>query len=192
MANVCVMVRIVADEMFPKTPLPMPRSPRFARTFDNRSLLGKAFENSILIRRQRVAKSISSSGNCRTQCMCSGSTPSVDLEWMTRLHRANDVPQFLYPTRKQIIAATLQQIDGEEVSAAGMPGAAIIGHASSIATAHMRRNTLRLLRPTRSGSPLSRGRRTGTQRSCPRAARARDAAANARNRTTPAAKSRRR
>jgi hypothetical protein len=54
-------------------------------------------------------------------------------------------PEFFDPTHQQIIAATLQQIEGEEVKCRrdarrGDP---------SIATAHMRRNALRLLRPTR-------------------------------------------
>jgi hypothetical protein len=74
--------------------------------------------------------------------------PPVDFKWMARLHRADDHSLLVDPAREQIIAATLQQINGEEVHAAGMPGAAIIGHDFSIATAYMRRNALRLLRPT--------------------------------------------
>jgi hypothetical protein len=41
----------------------------------------------------------------------------------------------------------LQQIDGEKVSSARMPGATIIGHGDSIAEKAIRRNALRLLSP---------------------------------------------
>ena len=47
------------------------------------------------------------------------------------------------------IAMALQQIDGEKVRASGMPGTATVGHLSSIAAVYIRRNALRLLRPTR-------------------------------------------
>jgi hypothetical protein len=43
---------------------------------------------------------------------------------------------------------TLQQVDGEEVCATGMPGTAVVGHFCSIALAYIRRNALRLLLPT--------------------------------------------
>src|SRR3569833_1140619 len=53
----------------------MPRSPRLLRTNERRSVTGSDFENSILISRQRTAKSASPAGNSITQCRCSGSTP---------------------------------------------------------------------------------------------------------------------
>jgi hypothetical protein len=49
--------------------------------------------------------------------------------------------------RQQIVAMPFQQIDSEEIGAAWMPGAMIIGHEGSIVNIGMRRNALRLLTP---------------------------------------------
>jgi hypothetical protein len=51
--------------------------------------------------------------------------------------------------REQVIALPLQRIDRKEIGSAGVPGASVIGHGGMVAAAFMRRNALRLLRPTR-------------------------------------------
>ena len=50
--------------------------------------------------------------------------------------------------RQQIVSVTLQQIDGEEIGAARMPGATVVGHGASIAGFDIWCNALRLLHPT--------------------------------------------
>jgi hypothetical protein len=63
-------------------------------------------------------------------------------------HRADSSSQQIDMLDEQIVAAPLQQVDGEEIRSTAMPGAAIIGHSDSIPVVCIRRNALRLLRPT--------------------------------------------
>ena len=69
-AKVC----LAAKKMLPISPLPYAPLARLRRTSERRSVTGSDFENSILIIRQRTAKSVSPAVNSITQCRCSGST----------------------------------------------------------------------------------------------------------------------
>ena len=68
----------------------------------------------------------------------------MNFKGMPGLHGGNHMPQQGYVPNQQIVIAALEQIDGEEVSTASMPGASVVGHGGSIATINMRRNALRL------------------------------------------------
>ena len=72
--HVRTKIRLIANQVFPITALPKPRSLRAMRTRERRSVFGNALENAILINRHRVAKSASSGGSSITQCRCSGNT----------------------------------------------------------------------------------------------------------------------
>lgn len=56
------------------------------------------------------------------------------------------VTQRINMPHQQIVAGAFEQIHGEEISAARMPGASVVGHRGSLAHL-MRRNALRLLTP---------------------------------------------
>lgn len=74
--------------------------------------------------------------------------PTMDDEGMTLPYRSHRLAQQVHMPDQQVVILPLQQIDGEEVSAARMPGATVIRHGDSIEGIFMRRNALRLLRPT--------------------------------------------
>ena len=63
-------------------------------------------------------------------------------------HRLHRFSQHIVMSGQQIVTVPLQQVDGEEIGAARMPGATIIRHGGSIGVIDIRRNALRLLRPT--------------------------------------------
>jgi hypothetical protein len=66
---------------------------------------------------------------------------------MTVPYQAYRIAQQINMPRRQIVALVFQHSDRKKVSAAGMPGATIIGHDGSIVNIDMRRNALRLLTP---------------------------------------------
>ncbi|MBZ0092404.1 MAG: hypothetical protein K8F27_09315 [Sulfuricellaceae bacterium] len=68
---------------------------------------------------------------------------------MTIPHGADGLPQQIDMPRQQVVPLPLQQVHGEEVSPAWMPGSTVIRHEASIEAIGIRRNALRLLRPTR-------------------------------------------
>ena len=76
--------------------------------------------------------------------------PAMNVEWVTMANRTHHFPQQRNMPCQQIVAMPLQQIQREEIGAARMPRTTVIGHADSIAAACIRRNALRLLRPTSS------------------------------------------
>ena len=82
--------------------------------------------------------------------------PPMDGEWMRPSNLSEHITQETDMPRKQVIAVPLQGIDGEEICAAWLPGAPVIGHGVMLAVDDMRRNALRLLRLT--GCPIPFGR----------------------------------
>jgi hypothetical protein len=123
----------------------MPRSPRAIRTWERLSITGNPLENAILINRQRVAKSASSGGSSMTLWMVRQHYPAMDDEGMTTPSHPHRLAQPVYMPDQQITALPLQQINGKEICAAGMPGAAIVRH-DNIERIHIRCNA-RLLTP---------------------------------------------
>jgi hypothetical protein len=75
--------------------------------------------------------------------------PAVDNKRMPCTHLSDDGAQHIDMARQQFVAVAFKQIDGKKVSAAEVPCASVIGHVGSIAMLDMRRNALRLLRPSR-------------------------------------------
>jgi hypothetical protein len=67
-------------------------------------------------------------------------------------YRPHRLSQQLNMPGQQVVALPLQQIDGEEIGAARVPGATIVRHGGSITAIGIWRNALRLLRPTRAGA----------------------------------------
>ena len=79
-------------------------------------------------------------------CMWPGNDPAVHMERMATTDVSHDGAQqfdFAGPDRY----APVQQVDGEKPTADRVPGAAIVGHGFA-SLALVRRNALRLLRPT--------------------------------------------
>jgi hypothetical protein len=112
--------------------------------------LGKALEKFILINRHRVAKSAPPLRQLNyAMHMLGQHHPAVYVKGIPNSHRRDDRSQQLNVTRQKIVVVAFQQVDGEKVSAATMPRTSVIGHGHSIAALSMRRNALRLLRPTR-------------------------------------------
>ena len=78
--------------------------------------------------------------------------PGMNYKGLTPFDRPYCLPQIINVADQQIVADSLQQIDREESDTARMSGASIVRHVRSIAVICMRRNALRLLRPTMPGS----------------------------------------
>lgn len=81
----------------------------------------------------------------------------MDGEVMRPTNLSDDITQEPDVPDKQVVAMSLQGIDGEEISAARMPGASVVGHGGMLCLGGMRRNALRILRPT-GGPPYARCR----------------------------------
>ena len=81
--------------------------------------------------------------------------PAVDRERMDLAHLARAVAQQADVPSQEVVASPPPGIDREEVGAAGVPGASVVGHGGMMAGAGRRRNALRLLRPTRAVLALS-------------------------------------
>ena len=89
--HVRTVIGFILDEMLPKATLcQMPRSPRRRRTAERRSSRGTAFENEVLIKRSRKAKSASVGGIRITQCRWSVVPPNRI--YQTGQHDGRDVP----------------------------------------------------------------------------------------------------
>jgi hypothetical protein len=72
-------VSIIADRVLPVPPLPMPRSPWLVIAGDRDSRAGKAFENAVLIVRQRPGKSAWPAGKVHRHSIWSGRTTQVSM-----------------------------------------------------------------------------------------------------------------
>ena len=72
----------------------------------------------------------------------------MNVEGAALSYGANGLAQYIDMPCQQIVAVTLQQIYGEEIGAARMPGATVIGHLASIEGFDIGCNALRLLHPT--------------------------------------------
>jgi hypothetical protein len=125
-------VSIIADRVLPVPPRQMPRSPRRVMAGDRHSRGGKAFENAVLIARQRPGKSASPVGKVHRKCTVGKDDPGVDVERRVAPHLPNSVPQRLN-LRHQQVWATVEQVDREEERSTRNPIAAIVRHAREYA-----------------------------------------------------------
>jgi hypothetical protein len=111
----------------------MSRSPRLVRAGDRGSRAGKAFENAVLIARQRPGKSPSPAGQGpQAVHMVGKDDPGVDAEGRVAPHLPNSVPLCLN-LRHQQVRATVEQVDREEERSTRNPIAAIVRHAREYA-----------------------------------------------------------
>src|SRR3989344_3704469 len=69
--------------------------------------------------------------------------PAMDVERMGAAYHTDCFTQFLDMPDQEIVIATPQQSEREEVGSARMSGAAIVGHGTMISSPCIRRNTLR-------------------------------------------------
>src|SRR3989344_590888 len=69
--------------------------------------------------------------------------PAVDVEPVGAAYRPDRFTQLLDMPGQEIVAVTPQQSEREEVGAARVPGASVIGHGTMISSPCIRRNTLR-------------------------------------------------
>jgi hypothetical protein len=75
--------------------------------------------------------------------------PTVNDERLSPTHLPKHIAQRRDVACEQVVAVPPQGIDREEIGAAWMPDATVIGHALIVPANAIRRNALRLLRPTR-------------------------------------------
>ncbi len=74
--DVPLKIQFIPDHMLPKMTLPDASFPGCLTITDSDSVLGKAREKPLLIKRQRKLKSLSPGGNVNTQCICSAALPT--------------------------------------------------------------------------------------------------------------------
>lgn len=58
--------------------------------------------------------------------------PAVDKERTPYSYHAHGIAQQTDETGQQVIAASLQEVDGEEIRTAGMPCASVVGHVAGV------------------------------------------------------------
>jgi hypothetical protein len=72
-------IRLIAHRVFPKPPLPYPRSPLASLEADRLSPAATRAEKPRLMSIQRMEKSASRFGNVHTACKCSGNTTQASM-----------------------------------------------------------------------------------------------------------------
>ena len=147
-------IRLIAYQVFPITPLPYsplaPVDANLRTVFERCQRLGKSHlyqppaRREIGIGRGQFNDAVQRLGQYN---------PAVDRERMALPYRFHRFPQSANMPGQQVIFLPLQQVDGEEICAARMPGASVIGYDGSIALIFIRRNARWLLRPTRVAWP---------------------------------------
>ena len=75
--------------------------------------------------------------------------PTVNCKRMPTADVPQHIAQRINMTNEEVVALALQGVDGEEIRAAGTPGTSVIRHVWMMPIVDIRRNALRLLRPTR-------------------------------------------
>jgi len=138
--NVCAIIRLVADKVFPISALPdstlSPANAHLRAFFSFWQLFGKTRLDQTPPRR-KVRVAIRKLNNAMQ--MIREYHPSVNFERMSLPYQFNGRTQAVDAFREQGVTVPLQQINSEEIGSAWMPGAAIVRHGGSIPAASIRR-----------------------------------------------------
>src|SRR5574338_424413 len=148
--HVCFEVALITDQVFPKAPLPDAAfsacSPHGGASFvDWQPLREVGLDQSPARREIRVSEGKFDDA----MHVLRQDYPTMNGEGVPPANIPKYIAQQVDMAGEQVIAVPLQDIDREEIGAAWIPGATVVGHARIVPMDAIRRNALRLLRPTR-------------------------------------------